>query len=124
MWGADAEDFGAAVKLALGDDDYAILRRYEGAAGHKELRDLVEPAKKRSSTATPRGAPTASKSTLRTARIVTGGTDATTATFADLGVIDDRPDMVDALHTRAERHGAGGDRRAARKSPNGVLDYA
>jgi len=30
LFGADAEDFASSVKLALIDDDYAILRRYEG----------------------------------------------------------------------------------------------
>jgi RNA polymerase sigma factor for flagellar operon FliA len=32
MYGADAEDFAAAVKLALIENDYAILRRFEGRA--------------------------------------------------------------------------------------------
>ncbi|HET8774263.1 MAG TPA: sigma-70 family RNA polymerase sigma factor [Thermoanaerobaculia bacterium] len=30
LYGADAEDFGAAVKLALVDNDYAIVRKWEG----------------------------------------------------------------------------------------------
>jgi len=32
LFGADAEDFAASVKLALVDDDYAILRKFEGRA--------------------------------------------------------------------------------------------
>lgn len=41
MYGADAEDFASSAKLALIEDDYAILRRYEGRAALSTYLTIV-----------------------------------------------------------------------------------
>lgn len=41
LYGPDAEDFAASVKLALVEDDYAILRRFEGRASLSTYLTIV-----------------------------------------------------------------------------------
>lgn len=41
LYGADAEDFASAVKLALVEDDYAVLRKFEGRASLSTYLTIV-----------------------------------------------------------------------------------
>lgn len=41
VFGADAEDFASEAKLALMDDDYAVLRKYEGRASLETFLTVV-----------------------------------------------------------------------------------
>ncbi len=41
LFGADAEDFASETKLALIDDDYAVLRKYEGRASLETFLTVV-----------------------------------------------------------------------------------
>jgi RNA polymerase sigma factor (sigma-70 family) len=41
LYGADAEDFASSVKLALVEDDYAVLRKYEGRASFATYLTIV-----------------------------------------------------------------------------------